>query len=81
MKAVIALIACAALAGCGAKDRIVTTPTPVACVKRDAIPPEPPQIASQLTGDARQDVAIIAVSALELRDWGQKLRALLRGCE
>lgn len=74
------LIACIALAGCGEKE-IRSTPTPVACVKRDAIPPEPPQIAASLTGDARQDVAIIAVSALELRDWGQKLRALLRGCE
>ena len=74
-------LATALLSGCSPREKIVSVPTPVACVKSAEIPLEPPRVASQLTGNAAADLPIVAVSALELRDWGQKLRALLRGCE
>jgi len=67
------------LTGCGS-DRVVSVPTPVACVKPADVPDEPAPVASQLTGDARRDIAVVAVLALELRDYAGKLRALLKGC-
>lgn len=75
------LILALVLAGCGGKAPIRSTPTPVACVKAVDIPSEPETVGSKLTGNAATDIPILAVSALDLRDWGQKLRALLRGCE
>jgi hypothetical protein len=75
-----------ALGGCGTTKepgieiREVPVPTPVACVKADQIPAEPEKVGSQLSGDARHDLSIIAESALELRKWGQQLNALLAGC-
>lgn len=68
-----------ALSACGG-SRVTSTPVPVACVKPEQIPAEPEQVAAKLTGNARNDVAVLAVSALELRDWGGQLRALLKGC-
>lgn len=77
---VIAAIVCA-LTGCTPKREIISVPTPVACVKTASIPPEPEFVASKLNGDARHDLPIVAVSALDLRDYGGKLRALLVGCQ
>lgn len=68
------------LVGCSS-GKVVSIPTPVACVKPADIPAAPDPVASKLTGNAREDVAILAVAVLELRDYGGKLRALLRGCE
>lgn len=68
------------LSGCG-PQKVVSVPTPVACVKSVDIPPEPGKVQGKLTGRADEDAAILAVLALDLRDWGGKLRALLRGCE
>jgi len=70
-----------ALAGCAPRREIVSVPTPVACVKAETIPAEPERVASKLNGDARHDLPIVAVSALDLRDYGGKLRALLVGCQ
>lgn len=69
-----------ALAGCAPKEPVKIA-TPVACVKSADIPSEPAKVGGTLTGVADQDAAILAVLALDLRDWGGKLRALLRGCE
>lgn len=80
------MIAPLALAGCahatapGIEVRTVEVPTPVACVDEAAIPAEPDRVAGKLTGRADHDVSIIAESALELRRWGGKLRAMLVGC-
>lgn len=68
------------LSGCAPKEP-VKIPVPVACVKSADIPPEPGKVQGKLTGRADEDAAILAVLALDLRDWGGKLRALLRGCE
>lgn len=78
----LAILIALGLAGCfGGKEKVVSVPTPVTCVKAADIPTEPEKVAGKLTGDAAQDVAILAVSNLDLRDWGGKLRALMRGCE
>jgi hypothetical protein len=68
-----------ALSGCG-PGKIRSTPTPVACVKTADIPAEPEKVKARLNGDWNHDGPIVAVSALDLRDWGQNLVALLRGC-
>lgn len=68
-----------ALSACG--EKIVSTPTPVACVKAEQIPAEPAPVGPTLTGDAVQDSAILAVRALELLDYAGKLRALIEGCK
>jgi hypothetical protein len=70
-----------ALAGCNKKREIVSIPTPAPCVKAADIPVEPERVQGKLTRNAKKDSAILAVSNLDLRDWGGKLRALLRGCE
>lgn len=80
------MIAPFALAGCAHASqpaievRTVEVPTPVACVKASEIPAEPQRVADKLTGRADHDVSIVAESALELRRWGGKLRAMLVGC-
>ena len=59
----------------------VPTPVPVPCVDASQVPAEPPQVRSQLTGDAVHDLGIVAPSALQLRAWGRSLRALIvPGC-
>jgi hypothetical protein len=80
-----AILTLLALAACatppvGIEVRTVEVPTPIACVKRDQLPAEPPRIASDLTGNAVVDISIVAASALELRKWGQEQAALLEGC-
>lgn len=65
----------------GVKTITVRVPTPVACVSPDQVPPEPPQVGDQFTGDAVHDLGILAPNALELRAWGRSLRALIvPGC-
>lgn len=60
--------------------RTVEVPTPVACVSPEQIPAEPEKVGSKLTGNAVADLLIVSASALELRDYAGKLRALLVGC-
>lgn len=71
----LAIIALLSLAGC-THTRLVSVP----CVDPASIPAEPPKVAPQLTGDARADVATLAISALQLRQYALELRALLTGC-
>lgn len=76
----LALSACAGQQGI--KVQTVPVPTPVACVDASQVPPEPPQVGDQFTGDAVHDLGILAPNALELRKWGRSLRALIvPGCE
>jgi hypothetical protein len=81
------VIGCLCLAACtkpaepGIRTVEVLVPTPVACVKADQIPAEPPRVTGTLTGDARADLSIVAESALSLRKYGGQLRALLEGCQ
>jgi hypothetical protein len=83
--AIVALVA--ALTACatdqaGVRVEQVRVPTPVPCVDPAQVPAEPPQVGSQLTGDAVHDLGIVAPSALELRKWGRTLYALIvPGCE
>lgn len=60
--------------------RDVNVPVVTYCVKASDIPPEPPLIADQLTGDAARDIGVISISALELRKSFRLARALLTGC-
>jgi hypothetical protein len=55
-------------------------PTPVACVERSDIPPEPRRVSQRFNGDAKHDLQILAPNAQELRAWGQALRGLLDKC-
>lgn len=58
----------------------VKVPVPVSCVKREDIAPEPPYVASRLTGQAKHDLLVVDESALQLRTWGQALAAQLIAC-
>ena len=75
----LAIAACLLLAACG--ERVVSVPTPVACVSAEQIPPSPGSVKHDLTGDARRDVPVLAVAVLQWRDYAGKLRALLEGCK
>jgi hypothetical protein len=72
------------LAGCAHKPAVevreVPVPTPVTCVDPNAIPAEPPRVASRFTGNARRDLEILAANAQALRKWGQEMRSLLEMC-
>ena len=78
----LALLAAVALAGCAQKPEIreVPVPTPVTCVDPARIPAEPPRVAQRFTGNARNDLSILAESAQALREWGQEMRGLLEQC-
>ena len=84
--AVLGLAVALSLSACatdqqGVAVRIVEVPVPHACVDPAQVPTEPPQVGSQLTGDAVHDLGIVAPSALELRAYGRALRALIvPGC-
>lgn len=89
LKRACALIALAALSGCGAQTpppaveiRTITVekPVAVACVDKASIPAEPPKVATQLTGDARHDLDIVSGSALRLRQALKETFALLAPC-
>ncbi|RPF70433.1 hypothetical protein [Aurantiacibacter spongiae] len=60
--------------------RSVEVPVAVPCLPADRIPDEPPLVAPHLTGDPAHDIAIIAPSALLLRDWGRQMHAALVAC-
>lgn len=65
-----------ALTGC-ATTRYVTVP----CLTKDqALPAEPERVKSRLTGQADQDLRIVAGSTIRLRAWGSGLQSILEGC-
>lgn len=64
---------CLILTACAHKPIIIQP-----CVTE--IPAEPPYVSDQLTGDAREDVKILAGSAIRLRAWGDEMRRLLEAC-
>lgn len=77
--------ASAVLASCnhpqpGIEIRTVEVLAPVPCLPLDSIPPEPAQVADQLTGNAASDLVIVAASALELRAAVITMRAALLAC-
>lgn len=74
-----------ALAACnhpqpGIQVQTVEVPVPQPCLAAEDIPPEPPQVGEQLTGNAASDLLIVAASALDLRAWGITLQAALKAC-
>lgn len=87
MRKSIMLLACFMLEACpgktqpGIEVRSVPVPTPVPCVDAAAVPAEPPQVGDLFTGDAVHDFGILAPNALDLRQWGRSLKALIvPGC-
>lgn len=77
--ALIPLLAACQTAQPGIEVRTVEVPTPVACVNAEEMPEETPR--SDLTGNARQDVVILAAENLDLRAENGDLRALIvPGC-
>lgn len=64
----------------GIQVQTVEVPVPQPCLAAEDIPPEPPQVGEQLTGNAASDLLIVAASALELRAWGITMRAALLAC-
>lgn len=58
----------------------VKVPVPVRCVDPSAVPGEPVQVGSRLNGNARHDADILGASAIQLRQWGRELRALITPC-
>jgi hypothetical protein len=64
------------LCGC-AHTRYVS----ISCVGKDQVlPKEPERAGDKLTGQAQDDLKIVAGSAIELRAWGQGLNGILEGC-
>ena len=64
----------------GIEVQTVEVPVPQPCLPADSVPPEPPQVGDQLTGNAASDLLIVAASALELRAWGITMQAALKAC-
>lgn len=53
----------------------------VPCIGKDQqLPAEPPKVADKLTGNAGEDIKVIAGSNVRLRAWGVGLRGILEGC-
>lgn len=85
-----ALVALVALAGCTRPDvappaievRTITVerPVPVPCVDGKSVPAEPGKVGGQLNGQAAHDLDLVAASALQLRQWGRELKALIAPC-
>ena len=79
MKPVLAtMIAAALLSGCG--QRVRSVPVPVACVDTKDIPAMPESVKPRLTGNAAQDVLILADALLAWKEVAIRQRALLEGC-
>lgn len=85
-----ALVVMVALAGCARPDVappavevrtvIVEKPVPVPCVDAKSVPAEPGKVGGQLNGQAAHDLDLVAASALQLRQWGRELKALISPC-
>ena len=64
----------------GIRVETVEVPVPTPCVPADQIADEPETVGARLTGDPKQDLAIVSASALELRAWGRTMHAALTAC-
>lgn len=58
----------------------VEKPVPVPCVDAKSVPAEPGKVGGQLNGQAAHDLDLVAASALQLRQWGRELKALIAPC-
>jgi hypothetical protein len=58
----------------------VRVPVAVRCVDPADVPAEPAQVGSRLSGQAAHDADLLASSAIQLRQWGRELRALITPC-
>lgn len=76
----LALAGCAATPPCVPKVQTVSIniPVPVKCISATDIPLEPGT--STLTGDARNDSALLASKVGELRVWGRQLVGMMQPC-
>lgn len=76
MRPLIAIAVLMSLSACQT-TRYVTVP----CLTKDQqLPAEPEKVKGKLTGQAQNDVKILAGNNLELRAYGQGLRGILEGC-
>lgn len=85
-----ALVALVVLAGCTRPDvappaievrvQRVEVPVPVPCIDDKSVPAEPGKVGGQLNGRAAHDADVLAASALQLRQWGRELKALIAPC-
>lgn len=56
----------------------VEVPVPAACINASDVPPEPGTVT--LTGDARNDDALLAAKLAAVRVWGRTLVAMIEPC-
>ena len=75
----LAILACIPLAACATPKYIVTPcATAEQVAEREAA--EPPKVGDQLTGNAAEDVRVLAGSSIRLRSWGQGNLDILKQC-
>lgn len=88
MKRLYGIAVAFALAGCATTQEPaievrtveVLKPVPVACVDPESVPSEPGKVGDRLNGNAAHDADLLAGSAIDLRQWGRELMALIRPC-
>jgi hypothetical protein len=68
------------LTGCQT-TRYVTTPCATPEQVEQLRNSEPPKVADKLTGQADEDIRVIAGSAVRLRAWGTGLLGVIEGCQ
>lgn len=80
MGAMMALAACATTTPCvpSIQTQTVNVPVPTACINASDIPAEPGTVT--LTGDARNDDALLAAKLAAVRVWGRSLVAMIGPC-
>ncbi len=75
----LATIALLLVPACAGQEQLpVSVPVATRCIEGD-LPSSPPAM-RPLTGNAQQDVVIIAAQALRWRGYAEALRALAEGC-
>ena len=74
----LAVLIAGSLAGCLAG--CTTIPQTRPCLETAVIPPEPPKVQSQLTGNEGTDIGVITRSNIELRGWGRALQQIIDVC-
>ena len=81
LASLVLLAACSTTPPCVPKIQTVSVnvPVPVACLDAKDVPAEPGLVA--MTGDARNDDALLAAKVAALRVWGRTLVAMMKPCE
>lgn len=75
------LIAASALSACGARERVVSVPVPIACPRPDTqLPDQPGPISHFLTGNAEQDIGIVSGALIRERAYSTGLRSIIDAC-